>query len=255
VFAAVDAYDRHVGRYSPKLARKLTDLAEVKPTDKALDVGCGPGALTTELVALLGIDRVTAVDPSPSFLEACRQRHPGIAAEVASAESLPFGDGEFDVCLAQLVVNFMSDPRSGVGEMRRVTRAGGTVGAAVWDYGSGMTLLRSFWDSAAATDPSGGQRDERNMRMTTTSELGDLWTEVGLGQVEVSEAVVSASYEGFEDLWHPLEMGVGPAGAYAASLASGARERLKQDLRARLAVGDSPFDLTARAWVVTGRVT
>ncbi len=65
MFAAVDAYDRHVGRYSPKLARKLTDLAEVKPTDKALDVGCGPGALTTELVALIGIDRVTAVDPSP----------------------------------------------------------------------------------------------------------------------------------------------------------------------------------------------
>ena len=150
MFAAADAYDRHVGRYSPRLARKLIDLAGVKPTDRALDVGCGPGALTTELVGLLGVDHVAAVDPSPSFLEACLQRHPGISAEVASAEALPFGDGEFDVCLAQLVVNFMTDPKAGVGEMRRVTRVGGTVGAGVWDYGSGMTLSRSFWDSAAA---------------------------------------------------------------------------------------------------------
>lgn len=253
MFAAVDAYDRHVGRYSPKLARRLIELAGVKRTDRALDVGCGPGALTSELVGLLGIDHVAAVDPSPSFLEACRRRHPGISAEVASAEALPFGDGEFDVCLAQLVVNFMSDPHAGVGEMRRVTRAGGTVGAAVWDYGSGMTLLRSFWDSAAAIHPSGGQRDERNMRLATPAELRDLWAEVGLGQVEVSEAVVSASYGGFEDLWYPLEVGVGPAGAYAKSLTPEVREDLKQDLRARLAVGESPFELTARAWVVIGR--
>lgn len=254
MFAAVDAYDRHVGRYSPKLARKLIEFAGVKPTDKVLDVGCGPGALTSELVRLLGIDHVAAVDPSPAFLEACRQRHPGISAEVASAESLLFGDGEFDICLAQLVVNFMSDPIAGVGEMRRVTRIGGTVGAAVWDYGSGMTLLRTFWDSAAAVNPSGGQRDERNMRMATPAELGDLWAAIGLEQVEVSEAVVSASYEGFEDLWQPLALGVGPAGAYAVSLEPDLREMLKQDLRARLAVGESPFELTARAWVVVGRV-
>ena len=254
MFASADAYDRFVGRYAPALAQAVVRASGVRPGQRVLDVGCGPGALTTALVALLGADHVSAVDPSPAFVEVCRQRNAGVQVELAGAELLPFEDDEFDVALAQPVVNFMDDPRAGVGEMRRVTRAGGTVGAAVWDYGSGMTLLRSFWDSAAATDPSGGQRDERNMRMSIPSELGDLWTEVGLGQVEVSEAVVSASYEGFEDLWHPLEMGVGPAGAYAASLAPGARESLKQDLRARLAVGESPFELTARAWVVTGRV-
>ena len=254
MFAAVDAYDRHIGRYSPKLARKLVDLAGVKPTDRALDVGCGPGALTGELVARLGVDHVAAVDPSPSFLEACRLRYPGITAEVASAESLPFDDDEFDVTLAQLVVNFMDDPHAGVGEMSRVTRPGGAVAGAVWDYGGGMTLLRSFWDAAVAVNPSDGQRDERNMRMATPEELSDLWRAVGLDQVGVSEGVVSASYRGFEDLWQPLEMGVGPAGAYAASLNQHDRDALKQAMGARLGVGETPFELTARAWIVTGRV-
>ena len=255
MFAAVDAYDRHIGRYSPKLARKLVNVAGVKLTDRALDVGCGPGALTGELVARLGIDRVAAVDPSPSFLDACRLRYPGITAEVASAESLPFDDDEFDLALAQLVVNFMDDPHAGVGEMSRVTRPGGVVAGAVWDYGGGMTLLRSFWDAVAAIKPSDGQRDERNMGMATPEELSDLWRAVGLDQVDVSEGVVSASYQGFEDLWQPLELGVGPAGAYAASLNPQDRDALKRDLRERLSVGESPFELTARAWIVTGRVT
>jgi SAM-dependent methyltransferase len=177
-----------------------------------------------------------------------------VRVELAGAELLPFEDDEFDVALAQLVVNFMDDPRAGVGEMRRVTRPGGTVAAAVWDYGGEMTLLRKFWDAAAAVNPSGAGRDERNMRMATPDELSGLWSEVGLVQVQVSEAVVGAAYDSFDDLWQPLELGVGPAGAYAASLGPALRDALKSDLRGRLGVDDKPFELTARAWIVSGRV-
>src|SRR5918997_972832 len=76
------------------------------------------------------------------------------------AEALPFEDAVFDVALSQLVVNFMADPLAGVREMRRVTRPGGTVAAAVWDYAGEMTLLRRFWDAAVAVDPAAGRRDE-----------------------------------------------------------------------------------------------
>jgi len=244
-----------VGRYAPELARKLIAAAGVREGQRALDVGCGPGALTGELAAVLGSDRVAAVEPSSVFAEACRVRHPGVDVVVASAEALPWADGEFDHALAQLVVNFMTDPPAGVREMARVTLAGGTVSAAVWDYAGGMTLLRRFWDAAVALDPSASERDEGVcMPFCRPGELGDLWAAAGLDDVEVVPVVVSARYDGFEDLWQPLELGVAPSGAYAVSLEPDRRAALKDELRRRLGAGEQPFQLTARAWVVTGRV-
>ena len=250
-----EAYDRLVGRYGRELGRALIAAAGVQPGRHAVDVGCGPGALAAELVALLGAERVAAVDPSAPFVEACRQRLPGVRAAVAAAEALPFEDDAFDHALAQLVVNFMTDPPAGVREMRRVTRSGGTVTAAVWDYAGEMTLLRRFWDAAVALDPSAADRDEgRCMPFCSPGQLDELWSAVGLAEVRGSAVVVAATYDGFEDLWQPLERGVAPSGAYAASLSPARRTALKEEFRLRLGVGTEPFRLTARAWLVTGSV-
>lgn len=89
------------------------------------DVGCGPGALTGVLVERLGADHVRAVDPSEPFVEACRERFPGVDVRQGAAESLPFEDASCDVAAACLVVHFMTDPVAGVAEMGRVTRTGG----------------------------------------------------------------------------------------------------------------------------------
>jgi len=247
---AAEAYDRHVGRYSPALARELIATAGVRASERALDVGCGPGPLTHELVAVLGPDHVCACDPSPPFAEACRARNPGVRVELAPAEALPFADDAFDAALAQLVVNFMRDADAGLAQMRRVTRPGGVVAAAVWDYGAGMTLLRTFWDAAGALDSCAP--DEDRMAYATADELHALWTRAGLTDVAAGEVVVAATYTDFEDLWAPLEAGVGPAGAYAVSLDDEDRGRLKAEFRRRLGVGDEPFGLSARAWVVRG---
>jgi SAM-dependent methyltransferase len=250
-----EAYDRFIGRYGRELARALIEAAGVRPGRRAIDVGCGPGALASELVAVLGAAQVAAVDPSAPFAEACRRRLPGVQVEVAAAEALPFEDAAFDHALSQLVVNFMSDPPAGVRELQRVTRPGGTVAAAVWDYAGEMTLLRRFWDAAVALDPSAADRDEgRCMPYCTPDELGGLWSAAGLADVRVRTVVVGAGYDGFEDLWQPLELGVGPAGAYASSLPPEPRTDLKAELRGRLGVGEEPFRLTARAWIATGAV-
>jgi SAM-dependent methyltransferase len=250
-----DAYDRHIGRYGPALAAGLIAEAGVEPGSRALDVGCGPGALTAALAGLLGTDHVAAVDPSEPFAKACASRLPGVRVEVATAEALPFPDRSFDAALSQLVVNFMTDAPAGVGEMRRVTRPGGTVAAAVWDYAEGMTLLRRFWDAAVALDAAAAPLDEgRSMPYCRPDELGRLWRDTGLEDVRTGELAVEAGYEGFDDLWQPLESGVAPSGAYAAGLAPERRERLRGELRRRLGVADEPFRLTARAWWVTGRV-
>src|SRR5947209_7396719 len=138
---AADSYDRLMGRYSAQLAPQLADLGEVRLGNKALDVGCGPGALTTELVTRLGAESVAAVDPSEPFVAAARARHPGVDVQRASAEGLPYPDDEFDATLAQLVVHFMADPVAGLREMARVTRPGGIVAASVWDHAGGRAPL------------------------------------------------------------------------------------------------------------------
>jgi SAM-dependent methyltransferase len=252
MFAAVDAYDRYVGRYSPSLARESILRLGIEPTDRVLDVGCGTGALTSQLIGLVGAENISAVDPSDSFVAAFRQRYPGVDAHVSGAEQLPFGESAFDAAVAQLVIHFLKQPARGVAEMRRVTRPGGRVAASVWDYADKMILIRKFWDAARAIDPAAGAGDEVNFANTTQAGLGELWREAGLSEVSVQPVDVSASYTDFEDLWWPIEAGVGPAGAYTVTLDPERRADLKQEFRRHLGVDDGPFELSARAWLAMG---
>ena len=152
---------------------------------RALDVGCGPGSLTTELVRRLGAEHVAAVDPSEPFVEAARARHPGVDVRLASAESLPWPDGSFDVALAQLVVHFMTDPVAGLREMARVTRPGGAVAACVWDFGSGRAPLSLFWRAVLELDPSA--HDESDLAGARGGDLTRLFAAAGLLDVDETE--------------------------------------------------------------------
>jgi SAM-dependent methyltransferase len=253
--ASADAYDRFVGRYGPQLAAALIGFAGIEPGMRALDVGCGPGALVAALAEHLGTAHVCAADPSEPFAEACRSRLPDVEVVVAPAESLPFGDGAFDAALSQLVVNFMADAEAGVREMARVTRPGGIVASCVWDYAGEMTLLRAFWDAAREIEPeSAAAADEGTvMHWCGDHELEALWRTAGVQDVRFGPLIARASYESFEDLWSPLPTGVGPAGAFCKSLDADRRAALHEAFRRRLGVGDGPFELSARAWAVTGK--
>ena len=249
-----DVYDRFVGRYGASLASALIDFAGVRPGMRALDVGCGPGALATELADRLGAPNVSAADPSPSFVDACRARLPDAEVAHASAEALPFADRAFDVTLSQLVVNFIPEPEVGVREMARVTRPGGIVAACVWDYAGEMTLLRAFWDAAREVDPERATAADEGvvMRWCAEGELGELWEAAGLAPMRSGALTARATYADFEDLWAPLPTGVGPAGAFCKSLSADDQAVLHDALRRRLGVGDAPFELSARAWAVAG---
>jgi ubiquinone/menaquinone biosynthesis C-methylase UbiE len=252
---AAEVYDRFIGRYSPQLAGAMCEAADVRPGQRALDVGCGSGALVSALADLLGAENVVGIDPSEPFVEATRAKVPGARVEVGSAESLPFADNEFDATLSQLVVNFLSDPEQGVREMSRVTRPGGVVAGCVWDYGGGMTMLRTFWEAAAALDPEGAgpRMESHTMRFSTPEDLAGLWESARFADVAVSPIVVEASYENFEDLWAPFPTGVGPAGAYAASLGGDQQAQLRDEFARRLGGPEGPFALSARAWCAVGR--
>ena len=249
-FVAADSYDRLMGRYSVQLASQMADLAGVRSGQRVLDVGSGPGALTTELVERVGASNVSAVDPSEQFVDAARERHPGVDVGLAAAEDLPFADGTFDAALAQLVVHFMADPVRGLAEMARVTRAGGVVCACVWDFAGEQTPLTPFWNAAQELDP--GVRDESNVAGGGEGLLPELLTKVGLREVEEKPLEVRVEHATFEEWWEPFTLGVGPVGAYAATLDPARQAELRE--RSRQHVPPAPFTLPTRAWAARGVV-
>ena len=247
------AYDRFMGRYSVVLAPRFAAAAGIRRGGSALDVGCGPGALTAELVERLGVDAVAAVDPSEPFVAAARERLPGVDVRVAAAESLPFADDTFDAALAQLVLHFVADPEQGVREMARVTRPGGTVAACTWDSRGDMQLLRTFWQTALALDDRAP--DERTtLRFTRGDEIRDVFTANGVTDVRLEELHVEAGYADYDDLWGSTLGGVGPVGAYVAGRDENQRETLRQELYRRLGAPTGGFTLGARAWAAVGTV-
>jgi SAM-dependent methyltransferase len=243
-----DAYDRFMGRYSRRLAGRFTNLAQVAEGQRVLDVGCGPGALTTELVRRLGPSGVAAVDPSEPFVEAARERHPGVDVVRASAEALPFPDDSFDAALAQLVVHFMSDPVQGLREMARVTRPGGIVAACVWDHAGGQGPLSPFWDAAHEVDPD--VADESALPGARQGHLTELLRSAALADVAETDVVAEVEHPTFEEWWEPFELGVGPAGSYTAGLDPERRAVLRERCRDRFPA--APFVVTAHAWAARG---
>jgi ubiquinone/menaquinone biosynthesis C-methylase UbiE len=245
-----DAYDRFMGRYSRELAPAFADFARVGAGQRVLDVGCGSGVLTEELARRTSAEDVAGVDPSP-LLAACAERVPGADLRGGSAEELPWQDDEFDAALAQLVVHFMADPAAGAGEMARVTRPGGTVAACTWDFGEGMQLLCTFWQSARALDP---EADAETSPFGQREQLDALWRGAGLEQVETEALEVSSHYESFDELWDSFRLGVGPSGQHLVALPQERQEALRGEYFSRLGEPGGSFDLPARAWAVRGQV-
>ncbi len=247
---AAEAYDRFMGVHSRQLAPQLVDFARVAAKDRVLDVGCGPGALTTELVRRLGAASVAAVDPSESFVAAARDRHPGVDVRRAAAEALPYADRAFDAALAQLVVHFMTDPVAGLREMARVTRSDGVIAACVWDHAGERTPISTFW--RATRDLGLPTQDESARAGAREGHLVELFKASGLRHVENTVLVARMAYSSFDEWWEPITLGVGPAGARYLESTPDERARLRQ--RCQQLLPAAPFELVSFAWAARGVV-
>jgi SAM-dependent methyltransferase len=248
--APAQGYDALMGRYLRTLGPAFADAAGVEAGQRVLDVGCGPGGLTGELVARTGAARVCAIDPSEPFVQACRDRHPGVDVRVGVAEDMPFDAAAFDASLACLVVGFMSDASAGVGQMVRVTRPGGVVAACFWDLPR-MESLRLFW--AGVAELAGAPRGEVARLGSQEGELHALLARAGLSDVHEVTLEASARYDDFADWWDPFTLGIGPAGVYYRSLDPDGQRALRQACERRFPRADEPITLTARAWCAVGR--
>jgi SAM-dependent methyltransferase len=258
LFFEADAYERFMGRWSRSLAPLLVRFAEVRDAHVVLDVGSGTGALAAAVAASAPSATVMGIDPAASYVAFAQSKRPSdrLSFEVGDARKMRFEDRAFDRTLSLLVINFIPDPQKALLEMKRVTRHGGIIAAAVWDYGERMEMLRTFWDAAIALRPDDGTKDERHMPLCGRGELAALWHREGLASVVEEGLTIETRFSSFDDYWSPFTLKQGPAGAYVAGLAPADREALRLRLRQRL-VGDGPdhpFVLNARAWAVRGVV-
>jgi len=233
-------------------------FAGVRECDSILDVGCGIGSLALAIADAFPSAGVTGVDPSAAFVRHAQTKAQSrqLRFQVGDAQALEFADATFDKVLSQLVLNFVADREKAVREMLRVTRPGGVVAAAVWDYGDGMEMLRLFWDTVVGLRPNDAQKDERHMRLCRHGELATLWRSRDLQDVTEDALTVTTAFASFDDYWNPFLEKQGPAGHYVAALPAPDRDALRRALRHRL-IGDRPdhaFTLNARAWAARGVV-
>ena len=253
---AGDLYEPYVGRWSRRVADAFLAWIAVPADAVWVDVGCGTGALTEAIFTTARPRRVSAFDPSPGFLQFARRRvkHASVNFAVADARSLPVATDSVDATVAGLVINFVPEPSTGVREWTRITRAGGTVAAYVWDYADRMELMRYFWDAAVALDPAAGALDEgRRFPMCRPEALEELFGGSGLHDVATDAIDIATAFAGFDDFWSPFLGGQGPAPAYAMSLTEERRGQLRDRLRAALPLrDDGSVQLIARAWAVRG---
>jgi len=144
-----------MGRWSRKLADAMLDALALPRSLSVLDAGCGTGALADALAVRDPAARITGIDISPAFLEAARARVPCGDFRQGDLTALDLPDAAFDAALSLLVLQFVPDRAKAVAEMVRVTKPGGLVAAAMWDFTGRFAFLRAFADSVAITEPEG----------------------------------------------------------------------------------------------------
>ena len=251
-----DSYEMYVGRWSRKTGQKFLAWLDAPREQRWLDLGCGTGALTSQILQDYEPTSVVGVEPSEGFLAVAREatRDERVQFRQGAGEKVPVDDGAVDFAVSGLVLNFIPDKKRAMEELVRSVDTGGTVAAYVWDYSGHVQFMRYFWDAAIALDPGAREMDEGvRFPICRPAALAELFSKTGLHNVSTAPIDIVTPFADFDDYWSPFLSGIAPAPGYCASLDDEARERLKNHLAGILPTDpDGMILLAARAWAVRG---
>jgi SAM-dependent methyltransferase len=255
LFTDGQAYERMMGRWSRLVGESFIDWLDIPKGLRWLDVGCGNGAFTEEIIAHCAASAVTAIDPSEDQLAFARTR-PGAKMakfQVGDAQKLTFGDDTFDVAIMALVLAFLVDPAKAVAEMARVVCPGGWVATYMWDIlngGAPTTPIYTAIESLGSTLPV-----RPNPVASRLEAMHGFWKMAGLEAIETRVIRIPVKYADFNDFWDSNTVPVGPQGKVIASMSPREREQLRTRLREQLpAAPDGHILYESFANAVRGRV-
>ena len=260
VSADGEGYELQMGRWSRRLAPLLIDFAGISSAERVLDVGCGTGNLSFALGRNPAIRGICGLDRSAEYVDFAERSNPDarVHFQVGDACRLPFPDASFDHSLSMLALQFIPQMDIAIGEMRRVTRSGGTLAAATWDTRGGHVAYRMVCDAAAMLDQRGGVWRARSLTrpLSRPGELQRAWIAAGLRNVVQEMRTIRMDFVRFDDFWSPAEGGEGPIAEYVTTLESEAKAKLREAVRLAFLDGedDGPRSYAATAWVVRGEV-
>lgn len=251
-----DAYEMYVGRWSRKTGKKFLAWLDAPREQRWLDLGCGTGALTSQILQDCEPKSVVGVEPSEGFLAQAREvtRDERVQFLQGSGEKVPVDNRAVDFAVSGLVLNFIPDKQRAMEELVRSVDVGGTVAAYVWDYAGHVQFMRYFWDAAIALDPSAREKDEGvRFPICRPDALAELFLAAGLKDIATAPIDIPTPFADFDDYWSPFLSGIAPAPGYCASLDDKARQRLKDRLVKTLPTDPNGMILlAARAWAVRG---
>jgi ubiquinone/menaquinone biosynthesis C-methylase UbiE len=155
----------------------MLDMSGTSPSDRVLDVACGPGLLACALAGRAA--HVTGVDMVPAMLSRAERERAArgltnLSFELGDARALSFPDHSFDRVITRYSFHHLTEPAVVLAEMKRVCRAGGSV--TVIDATPAI-------DKRAAYDAMELLRDPSHVRALTEQELHELFLSAGLTQI------------------------------------------------------------------------
>lgn len=242
-------YDQKMARSSPLVGRKFLDWLALPNGLRWLDIGCGTGLFTELILDTNAPASVCGIDPSESHIALAKSKPTAsrIEYDVAGAESLPYGNDDFDVAVMALVIQYVPDQRRAMSEMCRVLRNYGTVAAYIWPGPHDGHPMQPVNDAVKAAGLSRMSRPGGNIR--NIEGLMDLYDASGLEDIESSAIEFKLDFIDFDDYW------TSQTGDTVADMTSSEVKKLRAALKERLPEGpNGEISFGARANAVKGRV-
>jgi SAM-dependent methyltransferase len=255
-WSAGATYEKFMGHWSAAVAKHFLQWIDHATAQRWLDIGCGTGALTRQILSTAAPALTIGTDPSLNFVRYATHHTNGAHFLVSDARALAIRDNTFDHVVSGLALNFIPNPERALREMVRVGKPGGWVAAYVWDYAGKMEFLRCFWDAAVQVDANASALHEgQRFPLCAPDPLRHLWEETALQDVEVEALEITTPFADFEQYWNSFTVGTFPAPAYLSSLPDPLREQLREQLRASIpTTEEGAIHMIARAWAVRGRI-
>jgi ubiquinone/menaquinone biosynthesis C-methylase UbiE len=227
---------------------------QLSPGSAVLEGGCGTGVALSDLADIVGTaGRVAGIDPTEAFIATARERAVKAGAanahyEVGDIRALPFADGEFDAAFCDKVLIHAGPAQSALGELARVVRPGGSVGAVEWlpffALSTTCPALESAFNAIFRTAMYEYGVSANLARHFRTAGLTDVGRAAFLAHTDSLDA---------HPFWRAFIIGQLPMFVHAGLIVEGEANALRDDLESLEAMGE--FCASFVVQVAVGTVT